>query len=125
MFGRSSMTSTKSFKSALGIAACVFAAVEPNSAHAQSTRDAELAEADGRLNFTYQALMGRLTPIDQRALRAAQRLWIQFRDSDCTLGWGDMRDCLIQRTEEREKQFRNSIYFDASGTQIVLPHPQR
>lgn len=93
------------------------------SANAQDTRDAELAYANDQLNVTYQALLRQLTPKNQSALRAAQRAWIRFRDVDCSFGWADRRECLMQRTDEREKQFREAIYFDAGGKLIELPAP--
>lgn len=93
-------------------------------AMAQDTRGAELAFGDRRLNATYENLIRQLTPADEAALRSAQRAWLKFRDADCAFGWPDHRDCLIRRTEEREKQLRNSIYFDGSGKLIKLPAPR-
>ena len=94
-----------------------------SSALAQDTRDAEVAQADRQLNATYQALLRQLGDKDREALRAAQRTWIIFRDADCSFGWGDPRDCLMQRTNEREQQLRDSVYFDSRGTFIRLPRP--
>lgn len=79
--------------------------------------------ADEHLNQTYQALMKRLSVADQKALRAAQRAWIDFRDRDCAFGWAEQLDCLIARTDEREQQLRESIYFDRGGRVITLPKP--
>ena len=38
---------------------------------------------DQRLNRSYQALLKQLTPDRQKSLRAAQRLWLQYRDANC------------------------------------------
>lgn len=38
---------------------------------------------DGALNQTYQAVMARLDPAGQSALRQAQRDWLKYRDSHC------------------------------------------
>ncbi|NEX92642.1 lysozyme inhibitor LprI family protein [Caulobacter sp. 17J65-9] len=91
------------------------------SAYAQDTRDAELASSDRALNATYQTLIRRLRPADQASLRAAQRAWIAFRDADCAFGDADKRDCLIQRTDERERQLRETVYFDGRGEAFMLP----
>ena len=92
------------------------------SAVAQNTRPAEYEYADAKLNATYRNLLARLSAADAVALRKAQRSWIAFRDADCTFGWAERFDCLIQRTDEREEQLQNSLYFDRKGTVIKLPH---
>ena len=90
---------------------------------AQDTRTAELALYNRRLNTTYRTLMQQLGPQDQAALRTAQRAWIIFRDADCVAGIGDHRDCLAQRTDDREKQLRESTYWNQKGELISLPEP--
>ena len=87
----------------------------------QDTRNEELAGADKQLNATYQEVLRRLRPSDQAAFRKAQRAWIAFRDADCAFGDADRRDCLIQRTDERERQLRDTTYFDAQGQVFLLP----
>jgi len=94
----------------------------PAAAMAQDTRDVELAAADQQLNTTYHTLVRQLSLPDQAALRAAQQAWIVFRDADCAIGFADRRDCLMQRTDEREKQLRASVYFDKRGELIRWPH---
>lgn len=96
----------------------------PCNAEAQDTRDAELAGSDRQLNGTYLTIIRQLLPADQAALRRSERLWITFRDADCDFGWGDRRDCLIQRTDEREQQLRDSTYFDARDHVVALPKPR-
>jgi uncharacterized protein YecT (DUF1311 family) len=109
---------------AIFVAALVALAVLPSSSMAQDTRDAELAYADKRLNSTYKELMSKINAADQLALRSSQRAWIAFRDLDCEFGWGDRRDCLIARTEERVSQIRESLYFDKNGNQVELTPPK-
>jgi uncharacterized protein YecT (DUF1311 family) len=96
----------------------------PTKALAQNTRDAELASADAQLNATYRSLIRQLGQTDQSDHKAAQRAWIAFRDLDCKVGWGDRRDCLMARTQERERQLRDSIYWTPTGEQIELPAPR-
>ncbi len=47
-----------------------------------------MTEEEGRwdklLNRNYQAVLGQLTPNRQKSLRAAQRLWLQYRTANCS-----------------------------------------
>jgi uncharacterized protein YecT (DUF1311 family) len=43
----------------------------------------DLERADAWLNRVYKALLAQLGPGDKETARAAQRLWIVFRDADC------------------------------------------
>lgn len=99
-------------------------AVVATPAIAQDTRDGELAQADARLNATYKTLIDQLGDQDRATLRAAQRAWIALRDLDCEVGWADRRDCLIARTDERERQLRGSIYWTPRGELIELQDPR-
>jgi uncharacterized protein YecT (DUF1311 family) len=92
----------------------------PSSVAAQDTRNAELAASDAQLNKVYGALIRQLGKEDQAALRTSQRAWLSFRDLDCKFGWGDKRDCLIARTDERVEQLGNSLYWMPNGKQIDL-----
>lgn len=103
---------------ALILAALLTGVSSPLSA--QDTRNAELAASDAELNRVYRALSNQLGKEDQAALRASQRAWLSFRDLDCKVGWGDSRDCLIARTDERVEQLRNSVYWTAAGKPIDL-----
>lgn len=38
---------------------------------------------DRRLNGAYKALMARSDPAQKEPLKAAQRLWVQYRDANC------------------------------------------
>src|SRR5580700_8624538 len=40
--------------------------------------------ADAQLNAAYRSLRGRLDAAERQRLVATQRLWIQYRDSNCT-----------------------------------------
>jgi len=41
-------------------------------------------EADAELNALYKEVRGKLDGEDEKRLVAAQRLWIQYRDANCT-----------------------------------------
>lgn len=45
----------------------------------------EFKQQDARLNKSYKAAIQALEPSQQAHLRDAQRLWIKFRDTDCSL----------------------------------------
>lgn len=45
----------------------------------------EIKQQDARLNQNYKAAMQALERPQQTHLRDAQRLWIKFRDTDCSL----------------------------------------
>jgi uncharacterized protein YecT (DUF1311 family) len=75
----------------------------------QAARD--FAEADGRLNKAYRALIAKLPSEQAAKLREAQQTWLRFRDQECafetmrTLGDGAHRlaetYCRTRFTEER------------------------
>jgi uncharacterized protein YecT (DUF1311 family) len=44
----------------------------------------EAQRADRELNLVYNKVRTVLTPTEQQQLQATQRLWIQFRDANCT-----------------------------------------
>lgn len=65
---------------------------------------------DQRLNREYQATLRALEPETQARLRAAQRLWVQYRDANClthrTLTGGSIdqltgADCMMRMTAWR------------------------
>ncbi|MDM0112712.1 lysozyme inhibitor LprI family protein [Variovorax sp. J22R133] len=64
---------------------------------------------DRRLNTAYQALMQRVDPGQKDPLKAAQRLWIQYRDANCKVyasGEGSIHqveaaECLHAMTQQR------------------------
>lgn len=70
----------------------------------------ELTIQDKRLNAAYGKAMSGLTPGQKGKLRAAQRAWVAFRDTDCKSlydeEWGTLsrifaNDCVLRRTVER------------------------
>lgn len=46
--------------------------------------NAQTAQWDKRLNAAYKAALDAALPKQREQLRAAQRLWIQYRDANCT-----------------------------------------
>jgi uncharacterized protein YecT (DUF1311 family) len=86
----------------------------------QDTRQYELAASDGELNKVYASIIRRLGVGDASTLRTAQRLWIQFRDADCKLALADVRDCLMERTDQRTEQLKSTYYTDKAGEVFSL-----
>ena len=73
---------------------------------------ARTAQWDKRLNIAYQQALKDAVPAQRDPLRAAQRLWIQYRDANCLyygLGEGtiarlDAGECMRSMTEARAKE---------------------
>ena len=71
------------------------------------------AQWDKRLNIAYQKAVQDAQPAQRDQLRAAQRLWIQYRDANCLyygLGEGtiarlDAGECMRSMTEARAREF--------------------
>ena len=71
------------------------------------------AQWDKRLNVAYQKALQDAQPAQRDPLRAAQRLWVQYRDANCLyygLGEGtiarlDAGECMRSMTETRAKEF--------------------
>jgi len=74
---------------------------------------ARTAQWDKRLNVAYQKAVQDAQPAQRDQLRAAQRLWIQYRDANCLyygLGEGtiarlDAGECMRSMTEARAREF--------------------
>ena len=76
----------------------------------------ELSTQDARLNGAYKALRSQLVPARKQELLAAQRLWIQFRDANCSF-YADpeggtsatvaANGCVLQETAERAKELED------------------
>jgi uncharacterized protein YecT (DUF1311 family) len=70
------------------------------------------AQWDKRLNVAYQKAVQDAQPAQRDPLRAAQRLWVQYRDANCLyygLGEGtiarlDAGECMRSMTEARAKE---------------------
>jgi|FEC22Drversion2_1045045.scaffolds.fasta_scaffold00974_3 uncharacterized protein YecT (DUF1311 family) len=60
------------------------------SANAQISQcfSAAYQDADKKLNDVYRRVVATLGPEDQKALQAAQLLWIRFRDANCEVEHG-------------------------------------
>ena len=73
---------------------------------------AKTAQWDKRLNAAYQKALQDAQPAQRDQLRAAQRLWIQYRDANCLyygLGEGtiarlDAGECMRSMTEARARE---------------------
>jgi uncharacterized protein YecT (DUF1311 family) len=71
------------------------------------------AQWDKRLNAAYQKALQDAVPAQRAPLRAAQRLWVQYRDANCLyygLGEGtiarlDAGECMRSMTEARAREF--------------------
>ena len=71
------------------------------------------AEWDKRLNVAYQKAAQDAQPAQREQLRAAQRLWIQYRDANClyygmgegTIARLDAGECMRSMTEARAREF--------------------
>lgn len=75
----------------------------------------ELDTQDARLNGAYQTLRSSLSAERKKALQAAQRLWIQYRDASCafyndpeggTLQRVMANECMLRETAERAKELQ-------------------
>ena len=73
---------------------------------------AKTAEWDKRLNTAYQKAVQDAVPAQREPLRAAQRLWIQYRDANClyygmgegTIARLEAGECMRSLTEARAKE---------------------
>lgn len=74
---------------------------------------AKTAQWDKRLNTAYQKAVQDAQPAQREPLRAAQRLWIQYRDANClyygmgegTIARLDAGECMRSMTEARAREF--------------------
>jgi uncharacterized protein YecT (DUF1311 family) len=73
---------------------------------------AKTAEWDKRLNVAYQKVLQDAVPAQRDPLRAAQRLWVQYRNANClyygrgegTIARLDVGECMRSMTEARAKE---------------------
>lgn len=79
---------------------------------------AETTIQDARLNATYKKLREQLTPERKVELRDVQRIWIQYRDANCsfyadpdggTLATVMSNDCVLQETAARAKELEDFL----------------
>lgn len=82
----------------------------------QDTRPDELSYSDKKLNHFYRKILSRLTPSEQIKFKKAQQQWIIFRDLDCAWAFqAEPLDCLIERTDNRLRELRETIFTDTKG----------
>ena len=113
---------------AITVAALVLCASAPawaddvDCAHAMAQQDMNICaekdfqKADGELNRAYKAAVAGLDGDSQTLLRAAQRDWIKFRDSECIYENAPNQGgsiypmvysgCLTELTKARTKQIK-------------------
>ena len=73
---------------------------------------AKTAQWDKRMTIAYQRAMKDAPPAQRDQLRAAQRLWIQYRDANClyyemgegTIARIDAGECMRSMTEARTRE---------------------
>jgi uncharacterized protein YecT (DUF1311 family) len=71
---------------------------------------------DGRLNQAYQKLMQSVQGGQREKLRAAQRLWVQYRDANCayyaagdgTVSRVEAAECMRSMTESRSQELEQA-----------------
>jgi uncharacterized protein YecT (DUF1311 family) len=76
---------------------------------------AKTAQWDKRLGIAYQQAMKDAQPAQREQLRAAERLWIQYRDANClyygmgegTIARLDAGECMRSMTEARARELEN------------------
>jgi uncharacterized protein YecT (DUF1311 family) len=77
---------------------------------------AKTAASDKRLNKAYQdALKNAVSPQQAEKLRAAQRIWVQYRDANCqyydagegTIARVEAGECMRSMTEARAKELES------------------
>ena len=78
--------------------------------------NAKTAEWDKRMTVAYQQAMKDAPPKQREQLRAAQRLWIQYRDANClyydmgegTIARVDAAECMRSMTEARARELEGA-----------------
>jgi len=76
---------------------------------------AQTAQWDKRMTIAYQQAMKNAADAQRDQLRAAQRLWIQYRDANClyygmgegTIARVDAGECLRRMTEARARELES------------------
>jgi uncharacterized protein YecT (DUF1311 family) len=75
---------------------------------------------DQRLNIAYKNLTNRIDAAQRDPLKAAQRLWIQYRDANCrfygsqegTIRQIQAAECLRAMTQDRALELEHAMKFD-------------
>jgi uncharacterized protein YecT (DUF1311 family) len=111
---------------AVAMAAVAFAAEANDAGDPDQSCDGSTAEMvdclavktqrwDKRMSIAYQQAMKDASAAQHDQLRAAQRLWIQYRDANClyygmgegTIARVDAAECLRRMTEARARELEN------------------
>ena len=76
-----------------------------------------LSESDAKLGKIYSNYQAELSPDEKNRLRESQKLWVQFKEKDCSfeaspVSKGSMYDyvlssCLVNRTDKRITELEN------------------
>lgn len=85
-----------------------------------NTRPYEYQASDDELNIVYKQMMAMLSDKDQASLKNSQKLWIKMRDEDCKWAFMDHYDCLIDKTDRRIKELKESYFNTESGEYISI-----
>ena len=81
---------------------------------------AKTKASDQRLNAAYKALQARIDPAQRQPLLAAQLLWVQYRDANCSF-YGAQEgsiqqvqaaECIRSMTEHRARELESAMKFD-------------
>ncbi|HEX3036675.1 MAG TPA: lysozyme inhibitor LprI family protein [Thermodesulfobacteriota bacterium] len=70
---------------------------------------AETKWQNRRLNKVYNELMSGLSPDHRKRLQETQRLWIMYRDANCSFYAEGYSECLMKMTAERAKELEALI----------------
>ena len=93
---------------------------QPNTLAIVDCVDAKTKTWDQRLNAAYKALTQRISAGQREPLKAAQRLWIQYRNANCHFYGsqeGSIREiqaaeCLRAMTQDRALELEKAMKFD-------------
>ena len=92
----------------------------PNTPAIVECVQAKTKAADQRLNAACKALQARIDPAERQPLLAAQRLWVQYRDTNCSFYGaqeGSIREvqaaeCVRSMTEDRARELEKAMKFE-------------
>ena len=94
----------------------IFSCCESSAAD-QDTRPSELAYTDNKLNILYKKILSNLDVAGKSKLKKAQKAWVIFRNLDCEWAFAaEHLDCLIDRTDNRVEELKNTYFFDKEGS---------
>ena len=93
---------------------------QPNTLAIVDCLDAKTKLQDQRLNNAYKSLGQRIDPNQRDPLKAAQRLWIQYRDANCRFygaQQGTIREiqaveCMRAMTQDRAQELEQAMKLD-------------